>query len=502
MTSTTGTIATTTDHYTRRPDAGMHIGGEVVGAVAGEWIEIVSPARPNMVLSRVPRARAADVDRAVVAARRAQPVWQALHFTERQRRLLAIADTLYAHAEELALLTAVDTGNALRTQARPESQTLAGLFRYFGGVAGETKGTVLPAGAGQLQYTTRVPLGVVGAILPWNSPLMIAGMKIPAALAAGNTIVVKVAEDAPLTVLRLAELCAQHLPAGVLNVITGYGPECGAALVDHPGIDKISFTGSTAVGRSVGETAGGRLVPMSLELGGKSPSIVWPDSNDDVTVEGVLTAMRFTRQGQSCTAGSRLFLHEAIADDFMDKLVASLGRLVVGDPVDEATDMGALINRKQFDRVQDYIAEGRSNPSIELALDGAVQVPEGLDGLFLGPTVFAGVDNTWRLAREEIFGPVMVVIPWRTEEEVLALANDSHYGLAAFVWCHDLDRALTAANSIQSGWIQVNQGGGQMVGQSYGGMKASGIGREFSVEGMLESFTQIKQINVKLTPPA
>ncbi|MEI4273174.1 aldehyde dehydrogenase family protein [Klenkia sp. LSe6-5] len=485
-----------------RGDVGMHVGGRTVEAASGEWIEVFSPSRTGTTLGRVPRGGAVDVDAAVTSARAALPSWRALPAAARQQALLAISASISAHAEELALLTAADTGNALRTQARPESQTLANLFRYFAGVATEVKGVVLPAGDGQLQYSIRQPLGVVGAILPWNSPLMIAGMKIPAAIAAGNTIVVKAAEDAPLTVLRLAELCAEHLPPGVVNVLTGYGTECGAALVAHPGVDKVSFTGSTAVGRTVGETAGGRLAPVSLELGGKSPSIVWPDAAGPDTVEGIVTAMRFTRQGQSCTAGSRLFLHEDIYDEVLDGVVGRLRQLVVGDPLAEATDMGALINRKQFDRVCDYVAEGRARSDITVALDGQEQVPGDLEGLYLGPTVFSRADNTWRLAREEIFGPVMVVIPWREEAEVLAMANDSHYGLAAYLWCHDLDRALGAAAKVDSGWVQVNQGGGQLVGQSYGGMKGSGIGREFSLEGMLESFTQIKQVNVKIGVPA
>lgn len=483
-------------------DWGMYIGGEWVEALDGRWTEVASPSRRGTVLGRVPRADAPDVDRAVRAARAAFPGWAALPATARQKALLAIADDLYAHAEELARLTAQDTGNALRTQARPESQTLANLFRYFGGVATEVKGVVLPAGEGQLQYSIREPIGVVGAILPWNSPLMIAGMKIPAALAAGNTIVVKAAEDAPLTILRLAELCAPHLPPGVLNVLTGFGEDCGAAITAHPDVDKVSFTGSTEVGRLVGGVAGQRLAPISLELGGKSPSIVWPDSCDDATVEGVLTAMRFTRQGQSCTAGSRLFLHEDVYDEFLDRVVARLQQLVVGDPLDEASDMGALINQDQFDRVTGYVAEGKTRDDVSVALDGSGQVPRDLDGFYLGPTVFSRADNSWRLSREEIFGPVMVVIPWRDDEEVLAMANDSHYGLAAYVWCNDLGRALTAAHRIESGWVQVNQGGGQMVGQSYGGVKESGIGREFSLEGMLESFTHIKQINVKINTGA
>jgi len=484
------------------PDWPMIVGGQQASAVAGEWIDVINPGRKDVTIARVPRAREADADRAVAAARAALPGWRALHFTERQKALVAIAAALDEAAEDLARLTAADTGNALRTQARPESQLLVNLFRYFGGVAGEFKGDVLPAGDNQLQYTRREPLGVVAAILPWNSPLMIAGCKVPAALAAGNTVVLKAAEDAPLTILKLVEICGRFLPAGVLNVVTGYGPEIGEALVQHRGVDKVSFTGSTAVGRHVGEVAGGRLSHFSLELGGKSPNIVFPDAADgdaiDATVEGVLTAMRFTRQGQSCTAGSRLFVHADIYDAFLDRLSSRVGALTVGDPGEEVTDMGSIINAKQFSRVQGYVDEGRALPGARLALDGAGKVPDGLNGFYAAPTIFAGADNTWRLAREEIFGPVLVAIPWRDREEVIAMANDSHYGLAAYVWCRDLTAALDTAHRIESGWVQVNQGGGQVVGQSYGGYKESGIGREMSLEGALDAFTQIKQINVKL----
>jgi aldehyde dehydrogenase (NAD+) len=476
----------------------MIIGGERVAAGAGEWIEVINPGRRTVRIARVPRARAQDADRAVAAARAALPPWRALHFTERQRALLQIAAALEDAAEDLARLTAADTGNALRTQARPESQLLVNLFRYFGGVAGEFKGDVLPAGDQQLQYTRREPLGVVAAILPWNSPLMIAGCKVPAALAAGNTVVLKAAEDAPLTILKLVEIASRFLPAGVLNVVTGYGAEVGEALVQHPGVDKVSFTGSTGVGRHVGEVAGARLAHYSLELGGKSPNIVFPDAVSDATVDGVLTAMRFTRQGQSCTAGSRLFVHADVYDEVVSRLVQRVSQLRVGDPGDEASDIGSIINAKQLERVREYIDDGKAQPGVRVALDGADLVPDGLDGFYQGPTVFAGVDNSWRIAREEIFGPVLVAIPWTDRDQVIAMANDSHYGLAAFIWCQELTAALDTAHRIESGWVQVNQGGGQVVGQSYGGYKQSGIGREMSLEGALEAFTQIKQINVKL----
>ncbi|AZI57742.1 aldehyde dehydrogenase family protein [Nakamurella antarctica] len=480
------------------PDRPMLIGGQWVEAVAGEWIDVVSPGHRGLKLARVPRAREEDADRAVAAARKAWPAWRDLHFKERQKALLQIADALEKAAEDLAQLTAWDTGNALRPQARPESQTLVNLFRYFGGIAGEFKGTVLPAGSDQLQYTRRESLGVVAGILPWNSPLMIAGMKVPAALAAGNTIVLKAAEDAPLTILLMAEIASKFLPDGVLNVLTGFGTEVGEALVQHKGVDKVSFTGSSRVGHHVAEAAGSRLAHVSLELGGKSPSIVFPDAATDATVDGLLTAMRFTRQGQSCTAGSRLFVHEDVFDDVVGRLVEKVKLLKVGDPLDEATDMGAIINQKQFDQIKNYIEDGRSQSGVRVALDGEGKVPDGLDGFYQAPTIFANVDNSWRIAQEEIFGPVLVAIPWRTRDEVIRMANDSTYGLAAYVWSNKLDEAIDTANRIESGWVQVNQGGGQNIGQSYGGYKSSGIGREFSLEGAMESFTQIKQINVKI----
>ncbi|MGX1163594.1 acyl-CoA reductase-like NAD-dependent aldehyde dehydrogenase [Arthrobacter sp. SLBN-100] len=488
----TGSILEFTDHL-------MWIDGERTEATTGQWREVKNPAVRGQVIARVPSAGVEDVERAVTAARRAFPGWRSVHFTERARVLARIADDIEARAEEFARLTALDTGNALRTQARPEVATLVALFRYFAGVAGEVKGTTLPAGDKQLQYTRLEPLGVVAAILPWNSPLMIAGFKIPAALAAGNTVILKAADDAPLTILLLAEICNRHLPAGVVNALTGRGGVIGEALSTHPGVDKVSFTGSTEVGRGVARQAGGRLAHVSLELGGKNPSIVFPDAVDDELIDGLLSASRFTRQGQSCTAGSRLFLHEDIYDEVLERLVAKLGALKVGNPLDEATDMGAVINNNQFNQISSYLEEGRNHKDLTVALGGNVPTEGPLtEGYYHLPTVFSGVRNDFRLAQEEIFGPVLAAIRWKDIDEVVAMANDSHFGLAAYVWSHNLDNALNTAHRVQAGWVQVNQGGGQLVGQSYGGYKQSGIGREVSLEGMLAGFTQTKQINVKL----
>jgi len=456
-------------------------------------IEVENPSRRE-VIATVPRHGAEDVDRAVRAAAAAFPAWRARAAGERGALLLRIAEDLSAIGEELARTIAAETGNAIRTQARGEAATAADVFRYFGGVASEQKGETLPLGDGLFSYTLREPLGVVAAIVPWNAPVLLASLKVAMALCTGNTLVLKPAEDAPLGVLKLAEVCWRHLPEGVLNVVTGYGEETGGALLNHPGIAKITFTGSTEVGRIAMRAAAERILPVSLELGGKAPAIVYADSDDDATVQHVITAMRFARQGQSCTAGSRLFVHASIFDDFTARLAAALEELVVGDALDDASDIGSLINGTQDSRVCSYVQEALDQGAV--ALTGGL--PGDRPGYQLPPTVLTGVEQSWRVAREEVFGPVLVALPWSDEDEVIRWANDTHYGLAAFVFCRDINRALRAAHAIEAGWVQVNRSGGQLPGMSYGGKKLSGLGSEYSIEGALESFTQRKSITVGL----
>jgi betaine-aldehyde dehydrogenase len=486
---------------TEQRHARMLIDGAWVDSLAGETLSVENPAK-RQPIADIPRGRAADVDRAVQAAAKAFPAWSKVAPRDRGRLLLRIAEALEARWDELARTIALETGNALRTQAQPEARLTADIFRYFGGLGSELKGETIPLGEHVLSYTRREPLGVVGAIIPWNAPVMLGVLKIAPALCAGNVMVLKAAEDAPLGILMVAEVCQQFLPPGVLNVLTGLGTECGGPLAQHPVIRKLSFTGSTEVGKLIMRAAAERIVPVSLELGGKSPAIVYSDADEDWVVDGVIAGMRFTRQSQSCTAGSRLFLHADIFDSFLEKLKNKTQALKLGDPLDETTDIGSIINEKQFRKVCGYVDEGLKRKDARLVF-GGLPPKEGplSEGYFAIPTVFADTSNDWRLAREEIFGPVLVAIPWRDEAEAIRMANDSHYGLAAYVWTHDIGSGLRTAHAIESGWVQVNQGIGQQLGHSYGGYKQSGIGREFSLEGMLDSFTQRKNVTVNLNTP-
>lgn len=479
-------------------DQPMLVAGEWTDAADRDWIDVVSP-RDLTTIGRVPRGGAEDVRRSVEAARRAWPAWRDTRPRERGDLFRQIADALEPHVERIARLSSLENGNALRTQTRGEAKFVVDCFRYFSGLSTEAKGETVPLGPNVLDYSRREPLGVVGAIVPWNAPLMLSALKIAPALVAGNTLVLKLAEDAPLAVLAVVRICQEFLPAGVLNAVTGYGLEAGEALITHPDVAKLSFTGSTGVGKRVMQAASEGVVPVSLELGGKSPQVIFPDADEDWVVDGAIAGMRFVRSGQSCTAGSRVFVHADILDSFVEKFVAKLSTLKVGDPLDESSDLGAIVNQKQFDQVCDYIGDGIGQAHATLALGGLPE-PEGplSGGLYVKPTVFTNVGNDWRIASEEIFGPVACVIPWRDEVEVIEMANATHYGLAGFVWTKDLGAGLRTAHQLEAGWVQVNQGGGQVLGQSYGGNKQSGIGREFSLEGMLDSYTARKHVSVSL----
>ncbi|SJN09954.1 Aldehyde dehydrogenase [Leucobacter sp. 7(1)] len=477
------------------PQVPQLIGGKWGASMGGEWTAVENPGR-KQTLAFVPASDERDVDAAVTAAAAAFRTWGRLPARDRGRMLLAIGDKIGDHQEELALLIASETGNALRTQARGEAASGADIFRFYGEVASQQKGETLPFGDGLLSYTVREPIGVVGGIVPWNAPVTLSSLKIAMALMTGNTLVLKAADLAPLAVLKLAEWASEILPPGVLNVLTGSGSRAGAALARHPRVSKLTFTGSTGVGKGIIAAAADRIAPVTLELGGKSPVIVFPDSNDAETVQHVINAMRFTRQGQSCTAGSRLYLHESIFDDFVAKLANQLQQLHVGDPLDEASDIGAIVNEHQHASVLSYIA-GAIDAGGELVA-GGVSNPTDRDGYYIAPTIIKGARADWAVTREEVFGPVLVVIPWSDEDEVLTWANDSDYGLAGYVFTKDISTALRMVNGLEAGWLQVNRGGGQLPGMSYGGNKQSGLGREYSLDGALESFTNVKNVTIAI----
>ena len=375
----------------------------------------------------------------------------------------------------------------------------AGVLKYYGGVAGEQKGETLPFGPGLMSYSTREPLGVVGSIIPWNSPLQLGAVKISMALATGNCLVLKPAEDAPLAVLKLMELAADIFPPGVFNVVTGLGEEAGAALAAHPGISKISFTGSSEVGKLVAHSAADRIANVTLELGGKSPCVIFPDACTperlDATAQGVVNAMRFARQGQSCTAGSRLFVHKSVWDDLMPRVAEKAAAMTVGDALDEDSDIGAVVNAERYGEICAYVAEAEAQGATFLTGETPKATDKGFHPI---PTILTGLDNSWRIAREEVFGPVLVAIPWEDEADMIEQANDTHYGLAAFIFSHDLSTVVRMTRALDAGWVQVNQGGGQIPGMSYGGIKQSGMGSEYSIEGALEAYTFRKCVTVAL----
>ena len=476
----------------------MLIDGKWVDSCNGQWLPVENPAKKT-VFAQVPRATVEDVNLAVAAAKRAFKSWKKTPAPDRGRMLFQITEALEQNKEILARTISTENGNALKTQSRGEANLTVEVFRYVAGLCRELKGKTMYLNPDNLDYTRREPYGVVGAIVPWNAPLLLAALKIAPAIMTGNTIVLKASEEAPLAVLEMARICNDFLPPGVLNVLAGTGIECGAPLVEHRDIPKISFTGSTAVGRSILAAASNRVAHVTLELGGKSAQIVFPDVDINYVTDGVITAMRFSRQGQSCTAGSRLFVHESIAKEFLAVLTDKLKKLRVGDPLNEETDAGTVVNAKQFQRVSTYIREAIECKPDSLILGGLPPESGPLsEGYFFQPTVFLNLPDEARLTCEEVFGPVLSVQTWTSEEEVIERANNSDYGLAAFVWSRAGAPAIRMAHELEAGWVMVNQGGGQQLGHSYGGMKQSGAGREFSLEGILESYTEVKQISVNL----
>ncbi|MBR0641887.1 aldehyde dehydrogenase family protein [Plastoroseomonas hellenica] len=479
--------------------SGVHfIGGRFVPARSGKTFPVVNPATGAEVATAA-EGDAADVDAAVQDAARAQKAWAKVPARKRGALVHQCAALLKAHADELGHLIALETGKALRTESRVEANVVADIFEFFGGLGGELKGESVPFAPDVLSVTVREPLGVVGAIIPWNVPMLLMALKIAPALVAGNTVVVKSAEEAPLAVLRICELLNRILPAGCFNMVSGFGPECGAPLVEHKLVRKVTFTGSVETGKIVARTAAEKLIPLTLELGGKSPMIVFADCDFDKTVAGALTSMRFTRQGQSCTAASRIYVERPIFDRFVTAMKDAVNKMVMGDPLDEKTDIGTIVSEGQLEKVKAFIAEGTATPGATAHVCSAMPTDPALKkGLFIQPVIFTGLTGQSRLVREEIFGPVTVMQPFDDAEAVLAEANDSDYGLAASLWTNNLKIGLDLAHRLEAGLVQINQNLVVQANLSYGGVKSSGLGKEASLEAMLEHFTHKKTIMVNM----
>jgi acyl-CoA reductase-like NAD-dependent aldehyde dehydrogenase len=474
----------------------MFIDGKFCDAQGNATLDSINPATEEKIAS-FPKASVADLGRAIAAARRAydEGEWPKMHFMERATYLTRIAYLIRESAYDLSRIETQDTGKTSKQTTFIDIPVAANAYEYFAGAAGEVKGETLTVPAPAASFTLREPVGVVAAVTPWNYPFLMAAWKIASAIILGNTVVFKPSREASLSSLELAKILEKcDLPQGVVNIVTGEGATLGHELALSKDVDMITFTGSTEVGRDVMKAAASNIKKLTLELGGKSPNIVLADCDLETAANGSLCAI-FMNQGQMCVAGSRLIVEEKIYDKFLELLVAKTRKLKVGDPMDPATDIGPLISEKQKKRVLDYIAIGKKEA--RCVVGGGVPARE--KGYFVEPTIFADVNNNMRIAREEIFGPVLSVIKVKDASEALRVANDTDYGLAAMIWTKDLTQANVLARQLRVGTVWVNTFGGFYNEAPFGGYKQSGMGRELGKDGLLE-YTQVKHVNVDLTP--
>jgi|SRR5579862_4718513 len=476
----------------------LFIGGDWLPARSGETFEVVNPAN-GQILAHAASADAADVDVAVKSARKAfeSADWRECSPSHRRDLILSLADAVNAAADELAYLEMLDNGMPLGMAYWAAHLGPVDVLRYFAGWVGKLSGeTPSVADPNHHAYTLREPIGVVGAIVPWNGPLLGALAKVAPALAAGCTIVLKPAEQTPLTAVRLGQLVEKvGFPPGVVNIVTGFGETAGRALVNHPDVDKISFTGSTAVGKSIVAAAAGNLKRISLELGGKSPVFVFPDADIELAIQGAATGI-FANTGQMCIAGSRLYVHETIFDKIMQGVVGRATALKVGPGEMPGVDMGPVISQAQLDRVTSYVESGREEGA-EILTGGRTI---GQQGYFMEPTVIAGTNRNMRITREEIFGPVVCAMPFSDDDlDALArIANDTEYGLAAYIWTRDMRISDRLVRKIRAGTIRVNGAAGFVdPAVPFGGFKQSGWGREYGREGV-EAFLETKSVTYLL----
>jgi betaine-aldehyde dehydrogenase len=472
----------------------IFINGEFVENASSNWIPVYDPSTEE-VIAEIPDASIADVDKAIAAARHAfdEGGWPQTTAQERGRILFRIAEKIRAEAPMLAELESRNSGKPI-VEAEFDINDAATCFEYYGGLATKISGTVNPVPDNALSLTLKEPVGVAGQIIPWNFPLLMAAWKLAPALAAGCACVLKPAEQTPLTVLKLAGWLSEcGVPPGVVNIITGYGELSGAALVTHPGVDKIAFTGSAAVGKIIMRSAADSLKRVTLELGGKSPNIFFADADFEAAIDGALFGV-FVNQGEVCSAGSRVLVERSIYSKFVEAMTEKAKKIVLGPPLDRDTKMGPLVSKEQFDRVRSYQELGKSEA--KTAIGG--NRPKNFDlGYYVEPTIFYDVDNSARIAREEIFGPVATVIPFEDEKDALKIANDTPFGLAAAVWSRDIYKALRMVKAIRAGIIWVNHMQPTYVEAPWGGYKQSGFGRELGLHGV-DEYLESKQVHINL----
>ena len=474
----------------------LFIGGRFIDAENGATLATLNP-HDNTLIADVAMAGKADVDKAVAAATKAFPAWARLAAADRGRVLLKLADLIEANAEELARLESLDTGHPLRDSRALDVPRTAACFRYFGGMADKLQGDVVPVEPGFLNYLLREPVGVVGQVVPWNFPLMFTSWKMAPALAAGNTVVLKPAEITPLSSLKIAELMAQAgMPDGVVNIVPGLGSVAGQYIAEHAGIAKVAFTGSTATGRRIVAASAGNLKKVQLELGGKGANIVFDDANLVAAVNGSAWAI-FHNQGQACIAGSRLILHVAIADQFLEKFIALARSIRLGDPLDPATEMGPLTSALHRDRVLSYVGVAREQGGEVLAGGKAPSAPELARGCYVEPTIVKAREARDRIAQEEVFGPFVTVLTFKDDTEAMEIANGTDYGLGSGLWTRDLQRAHRVARDLKAGMVWINSYKRVNPGSPFGGVGLSGYGRDMGFEAMRE-YTQVKSVWVNV----
>ncbi len=476
----------------------MLIGGQWVEAASGKTFDTYNPSTGE-VLAKVAEGGAEDINRAVIAARKAfeSGPWPKFTPAQRARLLWKLSDLIEKNANELAQLETLDNGKPIKYSKAADIPLTVEHFRYFAGWATKLEGNTIPVSIpNMLTYTLREPVGVVGQIIPWNFPIQMAAWKLAPALACGNTVILKPAEQTPLTALRLGELVLEAgFPEGVVNIVPGFGETAGAALAAHPDVDKIAFTGSTEVGKKILQASIGNLKRVTLELGGKSPNIIFPDADLKYAIRGAVTAI-FFNQGQICTAGSRLFVHQSIYDQVVSGLSDMAKGMRIGHGIDPTTDLGPLVSQEQMERVTGYIETGKSEGA-RTATGGTRPEGENLKGYFVQPTVFDHVKDEMTIAREEIFGPVVVALPFEDIEEVAARANKSIYGLAAGVWTSDVKKVHRMAAALKAGVVWANTYNQFDAAAPFGGVKQSGYGREMG-HAVLDAYTQTKTVWVNL----